>query len=763
MAYRLGVDMGTTFTAAAVATGVSPTLLELGNRALQIPSVLFLTDEGDFLVGEAAEHRALAEPERVVREFKRRIGDTVPVLITGVPYSPQALTARLLGHVVSSAKVRMGEDPDRVVLTHPANWGPYKLELLDQVGVMAGLGPVELVAEPLAAAAQYAHQTRVDFGDTIAVYDLGGGTFDACVLRKERDGFSVLGNPEGIEHLGGIDFDEALFRYVLDQVGSPAKGSDPDDKGLVQGLARLRRDCVDAKEALSTDIRTIVPIILPGLSTRVMLQRAEFERLIRPALTDTMQALHRTIESAGLEPYQLRSIVLVGGSSRIPLVGELLSASFEVPLALDTHPKHDVALGAVRAVATTGRAIPPRSSGAGSAGPKSPSASLTSPALPVMEVRPARRRRGWVLGIVGVVLIAGALAAAVVGLRPGRASDGARAMSGQSSATALARPSLIATTPSPAVAKPSPAAAKPSPAVSLPSSQALSRDELVVARRLHNTDWELFLANVTSPTPGRRLTEREGVDSAPVLSPDRKTVIYIRIAKGGVRSLRVAGASNLSGDRVLFPLPQGCTRPLRPAWNPTDAGTLAIGCQAGTGRTTVRLMRTDGTVVATVDPPAGRTTIDDFAFSADGRRLGFWASSNERATDGTLFTVALSGGRPEPVFTSGGLEVRHDADLAFSPDGKHIAFSRRDGTGSDLMVAGTDGSDAVRLITGAGHHQAPAWSPDGSRIAYKSDAPTAHWPGKQVPRIWVTSSTRPDPHLLWTRNAPEQQSTPAWR
>jgi molecular chaperone DnaK len=194
-------------------TAPRPTLVGLGNRALQIPSVLLATDDG-FLVGEAAEHRALVEPQHVIREFKRRIGDSVPVLVDGRPYSPQSLTARLLRHVVAVASERMGEAPERLVLTHPANWGPYKLELLEQVATLAGVGSADRVPEPLAAAAQYASQTRIEVDDIVAVYDLGGGTFDACVLRKDHHGFSILGKPEGIEHLGGIDFDEALFQHV---------------------------------------------------------------------------------------------------------------------------------------------------------------------------------------------------------------------------------------------------------------------------------------------------------------------------------------------------------------------------------------------------------------------------------------------------------------------------------------------------------------------------------------------------------------------
>ena len=189
MPYRLGVDLGTTFTAAAVADGsTEPTVIGLGNRALQIPSVLFLKADGEFLVGEAAERRGLTEPDRLAREFKRRIGDHVPIMVAGAPFSPQALTGHLLRWVVDRASERMGEPPAEVVLTHPANWGPFRLELLDQVAVMAGLASASRCTEPEAAAAQYAAQNRVAPGDKVAVYDLGGGTFDACVLEKTDPG-----------------------------------------------------------------------------------------------------------------------------------------------------------------------------------------------------------------------------------------------------------------------------------------------------------------------------------------------------------------------------------------------------------------------------------------------------------------------------------------------------------------------------------------------------------------------------------------------
>src|SRR3954451_23935973 len=129
MGYRLGVDLGTTFTAAALDAGSGPEMVGLGTRALQVPSVVFVAADGSFVCGEAAERRGVTQPERLVREVKRRIGDTVPMLVAGAPFSPQALTAKLLSWVVEVVGERRGGGPELVVLTHPANWGGYKREL----------------------------------------------------------------------------------------------------------------------------------------------------------------------------------------------------------------------------------------------------------------------------------------------------------------------------------------------------------------------------------------------------------------------------------------------------------------------------------------------------------------------------------------------------------------------------------------------------------------------------------------------------------
>ncbi|WP_426561245.1 Hsp70 family protein [Angustibacter sp. McL0619] len=345
MGYRLGIDVGTTFTAAAVLDGHAQ-MLGLGNRALQVPTVLFFKQDGEVLVGEAAEARGALEPGRLVREFKRRIGDPVPILVAGSPQSPQSLLARMLTWVVASATTSQGAPPDHVTVTHPANWGPYKLDLFRQALRLAELGAATTLTEPAAAAVSYASRNRMSDGDVVVVYDLGGGTFDVAALRRSGDAFEALGQPEGIDHLGGIDFDEAVFRHVLAGLASEVSELDPEEPDVRLAIARLRRDCVLGKEALSSDTETLIPVTMPGVTRSVRLTRSEFEEMVAPTLEDTLGAVRRAMASAKLGAEDVSAFVLVGGSSRIPLVSERLVAEFGRPVAMDTHPKHEIALGA---------------------------------------------------------------------------------------------------------------------------------------------------------------------------------------------------------------------------------------------------------------------------------------------------------------------------------------------------------------------------------------------------------------------------------
>lgn len=464
--YAIGVDLGTTYSAAAALRDGRLEVEELGERIASVASVLWFRDDDRVVVGEAAVRRAESEPGRMAREFKRRFGDPVPLMVAGRPMSADALTALLLRWIVDKVTQQEGGAPAGVGVAHPANWGPYKVDLLEHVVRAARVDHAVLISEPQAAAESHATATQVDVGDVVAVYDLGGGTFDAAVLQRREAGFELVGRAAGIERLGGIDFDEAVFEHVRQFIGPRLTNVDYEDPLVAGALLRLREECTRAKEILSSDTEVIVPVTLPDLHTSVRLTRGEFEDMIRPSVAATIETLAQAISSAGLTPAQLSKVLLVGGSSRIPLVSLMASTELGRPVALDTHPKHAVAMGSAH-LATRGapvgastsarsgtrpdaagpptRALPlpgpetpqspnsPQSPGAPQPGVP-PSGAGREPPLsweqwkartPTPSSRPRRtsRRRWWLISTV-LLLVGGAIAAALVVGLPSR--DNAR-------------------------------------------------------------------------------------------------------------------------------------------------------------------------------------------------------------------------------------------------------------------------------------------------------------------------------------------------
>jgi YVTN family beta-propeller protein len=344
--YHLGVDLGTTFVAAAIANDARIEMFTLGDRSVVTPAVVYLREDGTLVTGDTAARRAVGGPDRTGREFKRRLGDPTPVMLGGSPYAVTALLGALLHDVLSRVTETEGAKPDGVVLTHPANWGPFRRELFDEVPHVAGLTAPRMVTEPEAAAAHYAASRQLSDGEVIAVYDLGGGTFDATVLRKHPGGIEILGVPEGIERLGGVDFDESILSHVNYLAGGALSELDMSDPQTAIALARLNQDCVLAKEALSIDTETTIPVFLPHRHFEVKLTRAEFEDMIRAPVESTIGTLVRTLRSAQVDPNQLSAVLLIGGSSRIPLVARMISEEIGRPTVVDAHPKYAVALGA---------------------------------------------------------------------------------------------------------------------------------------------------------------------------------------------------------------------------------------------------------------------------------------------------------------------------------------------------------------------------------------------------------------------------------
>ncbi len=412
--YSLGVDLGTTFSTVAVLRGERVEMVDLGGRGFAVPSVVFVGPDGTVLVGEAAQRRAASDPTLVVREIKRRLGDTAPVLIGDTPYSPALLTAALLRGVLGQVVQAEGATPERVMLTHPANWGSFRRDIFAEAAALSGLGATfELITEPVAAALWHARHERIPIGMVIAVYDLGGGTFDAAVLRKDVDGFEVLGQPAGLDRLGGVDFDEALIAFVDRCLSGALRGLDPALETSARIMRSVRQEVVAAKETLSTDVAATINVALPTGLEAVRITRREFEGMIEPFVGESIMVMRAALDGAGVSPAEVDKVLLVGGSSRVPLIFELIERELGLRAALDDHPKNVVAMGAAAALARPGStsanaATPPANAAAspatvfGSPVAVAPSDSeQTEPAQQVAQARATGGEQESDLGVFG--------------------------------------------------------------------------------------------------------------------------------------------------------------------------------------------------------------------------------------------------------------------------------------------------------------------------------------------------------------------------
>ncbi|MEY7973140.1 Hsp70 family protein [Saccharomonospora xinjiangensis] len=347
----LSVDLGTSNTVAVLsAHGRPPRVIDVDGSAT-MPSAVFAEEQGGLVVGRDAERRARLDPTRFEPNPKRRVDEQTLLLGTDVVPVNEALAAVLRRVLDETVRQLGGEPPEEVRLTHPAQWGPVRRNVLLSAARLAGMGnSITLVAEPVAAAAHFASFPGKGLapGQTLAVYDLGAGTFDVAVLGATRDGFTVLAE-DGLPDLGGLDVDQALLVHV----GREVSHSDPQrwqrllrPESTADRRARraLQEDVKAAKEALSRLPQTEVP--MPEPFSDVLMTRAELEALVRPAMLRSVELLARTVRSAGLSPDRLAGIYLVGGSSRLPLVGSLLAEKLGVvPTSLD-QPETAVAFGA---------------------------------------------------------------------------------------------------------------------------------------------------------------------------------------------------------------------------------------------------------------------------------------------------------------------------------------------------------------------------------------------------------------------------------
>ena len=257
----------------------------------------------------------------------------------------ESLVAALIAEVVSQAIGTSAPAPDAVTVSYPATWGSYKQVLLTGALQAAGLPDTRLISGP-AAAMMNAVGVNSPYS-TVIVYDLGGDGFEASVISRTTAGaFELRGRSVPLDGVGGGDFDQAVFSYVQQAAGLGAP--DIADPEVVAALGKLRVACRTAKEALSLDTEVTIPVHTPHLHTRIRLVRSDFEDLIRDAIEDTLDATHRCVGAAGLTTQDIDAIVLVGGSARIPLVAQIISTNFEIPLIIGNHPDASIALGAAQ-------------------------------------------------------------------------------------------------------------------------------------------------------------------------------------------------------------------------------------------------------------------------------------------------------------------------------------------------------------------------------------------------------------------------------
>ncbi len=369
MSKIIGIDLGTTNSVVAVMQGGEPVVIPNQEGARTTPSVVAITKGGERLVGQVAKRQAVTNPENTVYSIKRFMGrrydevgdemkripykvvkgehDDARVEIFGKIYSPPQISAMILGKLKSAAEDFLGEKVGKAVITVPAYFNDAQRQATKQAGEIAGLEVVRIINEPTAAALAYGLDKKSD--ETIAVYDLGGGTFDISVLEV-GSGVVEVKSTNGDTHLGGDDFDQRIVDWLIDEF----KKENNIDLGKDRmALQRLKEAAEKAKIELSQMMETEInlPFITAGANGPIHMQqkltRTRFEQLVGDLLDKSMKPVRQALEDAKMSPSDIQEVVMVGGSTRIPKVQSLVRTFFgEKELHKGVNPDEVVAVGA---------------------------------------------------------------------------------------------------------------------------------------------------------------------------------------------------------------------------------------------------------------------------------------------------------------------------------------------------------------------------------------------------------------------------------
>ena len=342
----IGIDLGTTNSEVAIISGGKPEIVRDGGDAI-LPSCVGLDEAGNVIVGRQARNQSAVAPERTVLSIKRLMGSGERVSMGTEEYTPQEISAFILKALKERAARALGHDVRKAVITVPAYFTDAQRQATREAGTIAGLEVVRIINEPTAAALSY--ESRSEGNRRILVYDLGGGTFDVSVVAIEEGVVEVLAST-GDNHLGGDDFDAMVVDRLYAQVETELEIEGARDDRLLR--ARLRRASERAKIELSSQpyVRVeedhIATVSGEPKHLSCELRRADFEHDLEELLARTMQSVTTALNDAGVRPSQLDRILLVGGSTRIPRIVQLLAERLGQEPHSEVDPDLCVALGA---------------------------------------------------------------------------------------------------------------------------------------------------------------------------------------------------------------------------------------------------------------------------------------------------------------------------------------------------------------------------------------------------------------------------------
>ena len=347
MAKIIGIDLGTTNSAVAIMEGGQATIIPNAEGNRTTPSVVAFTKDGERLVGETAKRQAIMNPDRTISSIKRDMGTDRKVTIDGKAYTPQEISAMILQKLKADAESYLGQSVSEAVITVPAYFTDAQRQATKDAGKIAGLDVKRIINEPTAAALAYGVDKDED-SSKIMVFDLGGGTFDVSILEVGDGVFEVL-STRGNNRLGGDDFDNALMDYIAEdfkkQNGVDLRLDPTSDQRLKDAAEKAKKELSSAMTS-TINLPFITAVNGQPVHLNMDVTRAKFEELIAPLVKKTEEPVNNALKDAGLSASDLNKVLLVGGSTRVPMVQDLVKKLTGKDPQKDINPDECVALGA---------------------------------------------------------------------------------------------------------------------------------------------------------------------------------------------------------------------------------------------------------------------------------------------------------------------------------------------------------------------------------------------------------------------------------